>query len=72
MRTFAGGREIEIPTDSDGYVDVNLLRRTIGVEKDRILMQQLPSGKNIILPKRGRVPVPPFSHHRDAPRSIRG
>lgn len=74
MKIFANGeeKEIEMPTDSNGYVDVKQLRRVIGLKPNRVLIQQDPSGENWILPKRGNVEVRPFSHFMDSPRSERG
>ena len=72
MRTFAAGREINIPTDNDGYVDIPTLRQSLGVPPDRALIQQEPSGENTVLPTRGEIQLHPYSHFLDAPRARRG
>ena len=72
MKTYAGGREIEIPTDPDGCVDIPSLRRAIGTKRNRPLIQQEPTGENFVLPTSGKVRLSPFSRFLDTPRTIRG
>lgn len=72
MRIFAGGREIDVPADDNGRVDVSQLRQAIGCAPDRALIQQEQSGENVVLPKGGKVPLGPYSHFIEAPRAIRG
>ncbi len=72
MRIFAGGREIEVPTDSQGNVDAAEVRRAANIPNDRMLVQQSPGGENLILPRQGQVAINPDDKFMDAPRAIRG
>ncbi len=72
MKIFAGGREIEVPTDSQGNVNVVDVRRAVNIPNDRMLVQQRPGGENCILPKRGQVAISPDDQFMDAPRAVRG
>ena len=72
MKIFAGGREIEVPTDSEGNVDAVEVRRAANVPNDRMLIQQKPGGENVVLPKNGRVNISLYDRFMDAPRAIRG
>lgn len=72
MRIFSGGREIEVPTEPQGTMDVVDLRRSVDIPDDRVLVQQKPTGENIILPKTGLVHIHPDDRFMDAPRAVRG
>ena len=72
MKTFAAGREIEIPTDSNSYVDVQALKRALNVPSGRALIQQERSGENTVLPEKGRIQLKEYSHFTEAPRARRG
>ena len=72
MRIFAGGREIEVPTDSEGNVDAVEVRRVANIPNNRMLVQQKPGGENFILPKNGQVNINPYDRFMDAPRAVRG
>ena len=72
MRIFAGGREIEVPTDSQGNVDVVEVRRVANIPNNRMLVQQKPGGENFILPKKGQVNINSNDRFMDAPRAVRG
>ena len=72
MKIFAGGREIEVPTDPEGYVDAVEVRRAANVPNDRMLVQQKPGGENFVLPRSGQVNISPYDRFMDAPRAIRG
>jgi len=69
---MAGGRVVEIPTDSDGRVNVEELRRTPGVAPHRALIRQTPEGENYVLPQHGTIEVGPYDQFLDAARGIRG
>ena len=72
MRLCANGREIEVPTDKDGNVEVAEVRRVANVPDDRMIIQQKPTGENIIMPRYGRIRVDPYTHFMDSPRGTRG
>lgn len=72
MIIHAGGRPREIPTDDNGRVDVEELRRHLGVAPDRALIQQEPTGANTVLPMRGKFVPLAYSYFMDAPQARRG
>jgi hypothetical protein len=72
MRIFAGGREIDVPTDSRGNVNVEDVRRVVNVPVSRALILQRPSGENSILPKHGLVEIGPYDRFIQAPLAKRG
>ena len=72
MRIFAGGREVEVPTDTNGQVQAVDVRRAMDIPDDRVLIQQRQDGGNLIVPKRGNVNINPQDRFMDAPRSERG
>ena len=72
MKIFAGGREIDVPTDGNGNVDVVEVRRAANIPDDRSLIQQKPSGENFILPRSGRFSINPYDRFMGAPRAERG
>lgn len=72
MRVVANGREISVPTDHNGYVEIAEVRRAANVPDDRMMIHQKPNGENAILPHNGRVLVDPYTHFMDSPRGRRG
>jgi hypothetical protein len=72
MRIYAGGREVEIPTDASGNADVAEVRRAANVPEGRLLIQQKPTGENLILPKNGSVTLHNYDQFMDSPRAVRG
>jgi hypothetical protein len=72
MRIYAGGREREIPTNSDGDVDAVEVRRAANIPDDRALIMQRSSGENFVVPKRGRIHVNPWDRFMETPRAERG
>ena len=72
MKIFAAGREIEVPTNAPGDVDVAEVRRAANIPNNRSLIQQRPSGENFILPRNGQVSVNPYDRFMGAPRGVRG
>ena len=72
MRIFAGGREIDVPTDSQGNVDVAEVRQAANIPNNRMLIQQRLDGENHILPRQGQVAINPYDQFMDAPRAVRG
>jgi len=71
-RIFAGGREIDVPTDAEGNVDVEQLRDALNVPRRRTLIRQRTSGENTVVPRRGRIKISPYEHFLEAPIAIRG
>jgi hypothetical protein len=72
MKVCANGREIDVPTDNQGNVEVAEVRRIANVPDNRMIIQQKPNGENIILPQYGLVRVDPYTHFMDSPRGRRG
>ena len=72
MRIFAGGREVEIPTDSEGNVNVEQVREAANIPPERALIQQRSSGENIVMPRHGQVRLNPYDSFMHAPRARRG
>ena len=72
MKIFAGGREIDVPTDSQGNADVAEVRRAANIPNNRMLVQQRPNGENNILPRQGQVAINSYDQFMDAPRAVRG
>lgn len=69
---MVGGREIQIPTNSDGKVDVQVVRRALEIPPNRALIRQTPSGQNYVVPKQGEIAIDPYDYFLNAPRAIRG
>ena len=67
-----GGREVAIPSDSDGRPDATLLGRSLSVPNNRAIIRQTPEGKNYMVPKRGKIDVNPYDYFSEAARAIRG
>jgi len=72
MIQMVGGREVEIPENVDGRIDVEEVRHQFGLTPIRILIEQLPDGSNRVLPGKGKVHMDPYSHLLDAPQLTRG
>ena len=66
-----GGREVRIPSDSDGGVDATLSRRSLSAPGNRALIRQTPEGRNYVVPKRGKIDANPYNHFSEAARAIR-
>jgi hypothetical protein len=72
MKIYAGGREIEVPTDEQGKVNVGEVRRTMNVPDGRLLIQQKPTGENVVLPNQGTVQINPYERFMESPIAKRG
>jgi hypothetical protein len=72
MIRFTGGRAVEVPETEDGTVDVERVRRELGIPPNRALIEQRRDGTNRLLPRRGHVRPAPHSHLMDAPQVVRG
>lgn len=69
---MVNGKAVDIPLDSDGAVDSDILRAVADIDEDRPLVLQQPDGRNeIINPGEKRV-VRPGSFFRDVPVHRRG
>jgi hypothetical protein len=72
MIRMIGGQQIEIPEDEEGVIDVEEVRSQLGLEPSRILIEQLPGGRNQVLPAKGKVQLARYSHLMNAPGLKRG
>ena len=72
MRIFAGGREIEIPTDSEGNADVQEIRQAVNIPENRMPIIQRDTGENFLLPSHGKIKLNPYDRFLDAPIARRG
>lgn len=72
MRMFAGGREIEIPTDSEGNADVQEIRQAVNIPMNRMPIIQRDTGENFIVPYNGQIQLHPYDRFLDAPIAKRG
>ncbi len=72
MVVYSRGREVHVPTGEDGRVDVQELRRHMGVAPGRTLIHQSPTGANTVVPSGGQVSLNPYESYFDAPRARRG
>ena len=72
MIIYAGGREVEVPTDDQGTVNVAELRQAANIPGNRMLIHQKPTGENEIVAKYGQVNLNPYDHFMDSPRAVRG
>ena len=72
MRQFINGREYDIPTRSDGTIDVDTLRRAVGIPSNRALVMQKQDGTNQIINSGQRLKVNPGQHYSDMPVHRRG
>ncbi|MFC1601761.1 hypothetical protein ACFL34_05375 [Candidatus Sumerlaeota bacterium] len=72
MRRMVGGREIDIPEDPDGLVDVQDLRETLDVTPSETLIEQTTAGENFMLPMKGHMMLNPASQFIAAPLIERG
>ncbi|MGD1020126.1 MAG: hypothetical protein ABSA12_12510 [Verrucomicrobiia bacterium] len=72
MIQMVNGREVDIPTDSGGGIDSDVLRHAAGVPEDRPLILQMPDGNNQLLNPGEKLVVRPNQYFMDAPAHIRG
>ena len=71
-RIFINGREVEVPMDDDGNVNVEDMRRAANIPPGRAIIRQMPTGENVVVRRRGRTRLNPYYHLIDAPISRRG
>jgi len=72
MRQLINGREYEIPTHSDGTIDVDTLRRIVGIPGNRALVMQNNDGTNQVVNPGQRLRVNPRQQYSDMPVHKRG
>lgn len=72
MKLYVGGREIEIPKDEQGKVNVVEVRRQLNLPDNRMLIQQKSTGENVILPDKGQVLLNPYDRFIESGRAVRG
>lgn len=71
-RIWTNGREVTVPQNAEGTVDVQELRQAVGAHTGRMLILRRNSGQNMIVPKKGSVEINPYDHLMDAPKTVRG
>lgn len=71
-RIFINGREVEVPQDEQGRINIRQLRDNLGLRRGRDLILQRHSGENIVLPKRGWFEVNPYARFAEAGAAKRG
>jgi hypothetical protein len=69
---MVNGKQVDIPMESDGSVDSDVLREVAGIDEDRPLVLQRPDGRNEIINPGEKPVVRPGSHFRDVPVHQRG
>lgn len=72
MKVFANGREVDVPTDQDGNVDVVQVRRAANIPNSRDIIQQGSDGSNTLMPKKGMMSASPYDRFMDVSRAQRG
>ena len=72
MYQMVNGRRVDIPMDSDGAIDSDVLRDVAGIDKNRPLVLQLSDGRNEIINPGEKPIVNPGSDFRDVPAHVRG
>ena len=72
MKVMINGREIEVPTHSNGSVDSDMLRQAAGIPPTRALVSQKADGSNQVINPGERVSSWPGANYRDLPLHERG
>lgn len=72
MKHMVNGKMFELPTEPDGSVDSNRLRKAAGIPDDRPLILQMPDGSNRVINPGERVYLRPGEAVIDAPEHVRG
>ncbi|HUX00693.1 MAG: hypothetical protein WBD63_05595 [Phycisphaerae bacterium] len=72
MRVMMNGQEFHVPTERDGSIRAEELRRAGGIPSSRTLILQQRDGGNEVLGPGQRVLVKPGEHFSDAPQTRRG
>ncbi len=72
MKHMVNGQLFELPTEPDGSVDSNRLRKASGIPEDRPLILQMPDGSNRVINPGERVYLRPGEAVIDAPEHVRG
>jgi len=71
-RVFAGGREVDIPTDERGYGKVRDIYAKAKIPIQRVLVQQKSNGENCVVPKSGMILLTPEARFMDTCTVKRG
>jgi hypothetical protein len=72
MRTLINSREYDIPTNSDGTIDADALRRAAGVPSNRALILKKTDGSNDIVNPGQKLQIQPGQHFSDMSLHRRG
>jgi hypothetical protein len=72
MRHMVNGHVVDIPVESDGSVDSDVLRAAAGVPEERPLIHQTQDGGNSIVNPGEKLHLKPGQYFLDAPPHRRG
>jgi hypothetical protein len=72
MKRMINGEEYEIPTNADGSIDSDVVRKAAGIPPDRPLLLQRSDGSNRVINPGEHITVRPEEHMTDAPAHTRG
>jgi hypothetical protein len=72
MKHMINGKLFELPTEPDGSVDSDVVRKAAGIPDDRPLILQMPDGKNRMVNAGEHVLLRPGEAIIDAPEHVRG
>jgi hypothetical protein len=72
MRHMVNGMEINVPTESDGRIDSDVLRRMSGIDDSRPLILKRCDGSNEVINPGEKIKVNPDQYFQDMPLHTRG
>jgi len=71
-RVFVDGREVEVPRNILGQIDIDSLRERLNLRHGRDLILQRDTGGNFLLPRSGRFRIDPFAYVTEVGKAKRG
>ena len=72
MKRMINGQEYEIPTNPDGSVDADVVRRAADIPPGHTMMIQRTDGSNIVINPGSKTRIRPEDHIASAPAHRRG
>jgi hypothetical protein len=72
MQQFVNGHLVDVPTDSNGSMDSDALRKACGIPASRPLIMQNPDGSNKLINPGEKLQVNPGQRYLDSPIHERG
>ena len=72
MKRMINGETYDIPTNADGSIDADVVRKAAGIAPDRPLLLQRSDGSNIVINPGQKITVRPEEQFTDAPAHTRG